>query len=83
LQNAHVERVIGTIRRDCLDHLIVMGEDHARRILEEYVRYYNEDRTHQALGAESPIPDEERGETGRLVSVPYLGGLHHGYRRAS
>ena len=52
-------------------------------ILEEFVRYYNEDRTHQALGAESPVLDDERGETGRLVSVPYLGGLHHGYRRAA
>jgi hypothetical protein len=67
-----------------LDHLIVMGEEHARRILEEYVRYYNEDRTHQTLGAQSPVPhDEERAEAGRLVSVPYLGGLHHGYRRAA
>ena len=84
LQNAHVERVIGTIRREYLDHLIVMGEDHARRILEEFVRYYNEDRTHQALGAQSPVPhDEEGAEAGPLVSVPYLGGLHHGYRRAA
>ena len=83
-QNAHVERVIGTIRRECLDHLIVMGEDHARRILEEFVHYYNEDRTHQALGPASPIQAENaQAGTKHLVSVPYLGGLHHGYRRAA
>lgn len=76
--------MIGTIRRECLDHLIVMGEDHARRILEEFVRYYNEDRTHQALGAVSPVAaGDERAGTKHLVSVPYLGGLHHGYRRAA
>jgi hypothetical protein len=72
------------IRRECLDHLIVMGEGHARAILDEYVRYYNEDRTHQALGAESPVPElVERAGTGPIESVPYLGGLHHGYRRAA
>jgi transposase InsO family protein len=59
-------------------------EDHARRILEEFVRYYNEDRTHQALGAQSPVQDEEdRTAAGKLTSIPYLGGLHHGYRRAA
>jgi transposase InsO family protein len=84
LQNAFAERVIGTIRRECLDHLIVMGEGHARGILDEYVRYYNEDRTHQALGAESPVPGfAERAGSGPIESIPYLGGLHHGYRRAA
>jgi transposase InsO family protein len=84
LQNAFAERVIGTIRGECLDHLIVMGEGHACAILDEYVRYYNGDRTHQALGAESPVPGfEVRAGTGPIESVPYLGGLHHGYRRAA
>lgn len=84
LQNAHVERVIGTIRRECLDHMIVFGEEHAREILGEYVAYYNEERTHQALGAESPVVREAaRAGRGPLTSVPYLGGLHHGYRRAA
>ncbi len=84
LQNAHVERVIGTIRRECLDHVIVLGEKHARGILAEYIAYYDEERTHQALGAESPVPRHEaHAGTGPIESVPYLGGLHHGYRRAA
>ena len=83
LQNAHVERVIGTIRRECLDHVIVFGEEHAREVLGEYVAYYNEERTHQALGAESPIVSEAPVGKGPIASIPYLGGLHHGYRRAA
>lgn len=83
LHNAHAERLIGTLRRECLDHLIILGEEHARSILHEYVSYYNEERTHQALGAASPENDEARSGTGAIASVPYLGGLHHGYRRAA
>jgi len=84
LQNAHAERVIGTIRRECLDHMIVMGASHAQAILDEFVRYYDEERTHQALGAESPIPgDPELAWTGPIHSFPHLGGLHHSYRRAA
>jgi putative transposase len=84
LQNAHAERVIGTIRRECLDHLIVLGEDHARRILDEFVRYYDEERAHQALGGDSPLSRaDERSSTGTLIAVPHLGGLHHSYRRAA
>jgi transposase InsO family protein len=84
LQNAHAERVIGTIRRECLDHVIVMAESHARGILDEYVRYYDEERTHQALGPESPVPGiEVHAGTGPIRSFPHLGGLHHSYRRAA
>jgi len=84
LQNAYVERLIGTLRRECLDHVIVLGENHARELLAEYVACYNADRTHQALGAESPVPgDEIRAGTEPIRSLPYLGGLHHGYRRAA
>jgi len=76
------ERVFGTLRRDCLDHLIVMGERHARAILAEYVRYYNEERTHQALGADSPMPREPGPAAGgRIVSFEHLSGLHHSYCR--
>jgi transposase InsO family protein len=82
LQNAYAERVIGTIRRECLDHVIVLGEDHARRILEEFVRYYDEERTHQALAGDAPLP-RERSSHGTVVAVPHLGGLHHSYRRAA
>ncbi len=84
LQNAFAERVIGTLRRECLDHVIVMGESHARGILEEYVEYYNGERTHQALDGDSPVPHEERSvEQGRVISFEHLGGLHHSYRRAA
>ncbi len=84
LQNAYAERVIGTLRRDCLAHVIVMGERHAREILGEYVGYYNAERTHQALGGESPVPrDESPVENGRVISYQHLGGLHHSYRRVA
>jgi transposase InsO family protein len=84
LQNAYAERVIGTIRRECLDHLIVFGEDHARRILGEFIRYYDEERTHQALGGDSPLSRaDDRSSTGAVVAVSHLGGLHHSYRRAA
>ena len=55
-QNPYVERLIGSIRRECLDHVIVLGEDHLRRILRGYVEYYNESRTHLGLGGECPVP---------------------------
>jgi transposase InsO family protein len=84
LMNAYAERVIGTIRRDCLDHMIVLGEGHARRLLEEYVRYYNGERVHQALDGEPPVAETVAQDSdGPVVGLPYLGGLHHGYRRAA
>ena len=83
-QNAYVERVIGSIRRECLDHMIVFGESHLRHILAEYVGYYNNVRTHQSLDGNSPTPrDVEPPENGRVVATPYLGGLHHRYSRAA
>lgn len=84
LQNAHAERVIGTIRRECLDHLIEFGEEHARGILGEFVGYYDEERMHQALGGDSPLPQEERpSATGTVDAFPHLGGLHHSHHRAA
>ena len=83
-QNPFCERVIGTIRRDCLDHVIVLGERHLLSILQRYVRYYNESRVHSALEGNSPVPRAvEPPEIGRVVAVPVLGGLHHRYRRAA
>ncbi len=83
-QNAYAERVIGSIRRECLDHMIILSEDHLRRVLAEYVRYYNESRTHMSLGGNSPIPRKvEPPAAGDVVAVPYLGGLHHRYTRAA
>ena len=83
-QNAHAERVIGTIRRECLDHMIILGERHAWHLLHEFAAYYNADRAHQALDGDAP--ESRRGSssgTGHLVAVPHLGGLHHSYRRAA
>ena len=83
-QNPYVERVIGSIRRECLDHMIILSEDHLRRVLAEYVRYYNESRTHMSLGGNSPIPRKvEPPSKGDVVAIPYLGGLHHRYTRAA
>jgi hypothetical protein len=65
-------------------HVIVLGEDHARHILDEFVRYYDEQRTHQALGGDSPLSRvEHRATAGTVISVPHLGGLHHSHSRAA
>lgn len=83
-QNSHCERVIGTIRRECTDHIIALNEKHLRRILNEYVEYYNESRTHLALDKNAPIPRKvEPNKNAGIVSIPYLGGLHHRYKRAA
>jgi len=79
LQDSHPERILGPILRECLDHGIVRGESHAQGILDKYVGYYNDERTHQTLGAESPVPsDPQRAGTGRIETVAYLGELQHG-----
>jgi transposase InsO family protein len=79
-QNGHAERLIGSIRRDCLDHVIVFGERHLRHLLQSYHGYYNETRTHLSLHKDTPVPREVRA-VGRVLSVPILGGLHHQYVR--
>jgi transposase InsO family protein len=79
-QNGQVERLIGSIRTECLDHVVVFGESHLRRILKEYAAYYNEVRTHLSLGKDAP--DFRRSQTaGSVVAIPILGGLHHQYLR--
>ena len=79
-QNGHVERLIGSIRRECLDHLVISGEAHLRRILKTYASYYNELRTHLTLDKEAP--NGRRSQTvGTIVAIPVLGGLHHQYVR--
>jgi len=81
-QRAYVERVIGSIRRDCLDHLIVFNERSLRRILRSYVDYYHRSRTHLSLGKDSPLPRAiQPPEVGRVVALPQVGGLHHRYER--
>lgn len=83
-QNGYVERLIGSIRRECLDHLIVLNESHLFRVLSEYFAYYHDARTHQSLEGSSPEPrDVEWPNQGRVVRSPVLGGLHHTYQRAA
>jgi putative transposase len=79
-QNPYVERVIGSIRRECLDHIIVFNERHLRRVLRAYVAYYQRSRTHLALGKDAPAARAVQ-PTGRIVVRPELGGLHHRYER--
>jgi transposase InsO family protein len=79
-QNAFAERLIGSIRRECVDHMVVLGEAHLRRMLNSYARYYNESRIHRSLSKDAPFPRAiER--LGVITSRPVLGGLHHQYCR--
>ena len=79
-QNGFAERLIGSIRRECLDHIIVLGEAHLRRILKSYADYYNSVRTHRSLHKDAPI-SRPIHQTGIIRSHPILGGLHHHYVR--
>jgi transposase InsO family protein len=79
-QNGHVERLIGSIRRECLDHVVVLGERHLRRLLANYAAYYNTARTHLALDKDAPL-NRPTQSVGRIASVTWLGGLHRQYVR--
>ena len=83
-QSPYVERLIGSIRRDCLDHVIVFNEAHLRRILTRYFAYYHDSRTHLSLERNAPIPRKtEPPSQGTVIAIPQLGGLHHRYTRAA
>jgi hypothetical protein len=74
--------VIGSIRRECLDHVIVLGEWHLRGLLTAYLSYYHRARTHLALAKDAPAPRRVQPPTeGRVVAFPEVGGLHHRYER--
>jgi hypothetical protein len=79
-QNGFAERLIGSIRRECVDHIVVLGEAHLLRVLMRYAAYYNAQRTHRSLGEDAPIHRAIQ-HVGRMASVPVLGGLHHHYCR--
>jgi transposase InsO family protein len=79
-QNPYVERLIGTIRRECLDRMLVFGEAHLRQILWSYAAYYNEVRTHLSLGKDAPLGRTVQ-RSGSIVAIPILSGLHHHYVR--
>jgi hypothetical protein len=78
--SARSERLISSIRRECLDHVVVVGERHLRHVLASYQKYYNEVRTHLSLQKDAPVRRDVR-RTGRVRSSPILGGLHHQYVR--
>ena len=85
-QNPFVERLIGTPRRELLDHVIPLSQGHLERLLREFIEdYYHIERPHQGLGGETPVPHKAPDMSGptRLVSTPVLGGLHHTYRRVA
>jgi putative transposase len=85
--NAICERLLGSIRRECLDHILILNEAHLRRVLNEYVAYFNRSRPHQ--GMNQRVPEEEDAASngyragGSVLPLPVLGGLHHNYRRAA
>jgi putative transposase len=81
-QRAYVERVIGSIRRECLDHVIVFHENSLRRTLNSYLDYYHRSRNHLSLGKDLPEPRSiQPPEMGSVVAVSQVGGLHHRYER--
>ena len=81
-QNAYAERVIGSIRRECLDHVIVLNEGHLRQILQSYCNYYHRSRTHLSLAKDCPKPRRvQHSGPGRVIAFPQVGGLHHRYER--
>ncbi len=82
--NATCERFLGSLRRECLDHLLILGEGQLRRVVREYVRYFNQLRPHQGIGQRLPAPAGPVSATrGNVWAIPILGGLHHHYRRVA
>ena len=80
-QNAYAERFIGSVRRECLDHVIVLSAAGLRRVLKGYIEYYLASRTHLALDKDTPVPRPVGPAVGRVVATPQVGGLHHRYDR--
>jgi putative transposase len=85
--NAICERLIGSLRRECLDHVLVLGEAHLRRVLRAYVAYFNQDQPHQGIRqwipGDAAAPPLQAGGVGKVRAFPVLGGLHHAYQRAA
>jgi transposase InsO family protein len=84
--NAIIERLMGSVRRECLDHILVLGEQQLYRVIREYVEYFNRARPHQGIGQK--IPDgapaaPDGGKKGKIIASPILNGLHHDYRLAA
>ncbi len=85
--NAICERLLGSVRRECLDHILIVSEAHLRRVLKEYMTYFNRSRPHQGINQRVPEREEPSGgvvrTNGTIVAFPVLGGLHHAYRRVA
>ena len=81
-QNPYVERLIGSMRRECVDHVMVLNERSLQRILRSYIDYYRHWRTHLALGKDPPVSRVvEPADPGEVIARPHVGGLHHSYHR--
>ena len=81
-QNPYVERLIGSMRRECVDHVIVLNERSLQRLLRSYVDYYHHWRTHLALGKDAPVSRAvESAAPGKVIARSHVGGLHHSYHR--
>ena len=81
-QNAYVERFIGSVGRECLDHVVVLTAAGLRRVLHEYISYYSRTRTHLGLNKDVPVPRPVASSAaGRVIAIPQVGGLHHRYER--
>jgi transposase InsO family protein len=81
--NAIAERLVRTLRHECLDHVIVVNERHLHRVLLEFMNYYNQERPHRSLAMQRPVPTRALARDGPIGSRPVLGGLHHVYARAA
>jgi transposase InsO family protein len=82
--NAICERFLGSVRRECLDHVVVLGERHLLEVLVEYCRYFNESRRHQGIGQRVPVGVQSAtNRNGAVIATAFLNGLHHEYRRAA
>ncbi len=79
--NAYAERWIRSVRQECLDHLLILGEAHLRRVLAAYVAHYNQARPHQGLGQQTPVPQDRPAQRGPVRRREVLGGLLHEYYR--
>jgi putative transposase len=80
--NAICERFLGSLRRECLDHILVLDDRHFHRVVTDYVRYHNNARPHQGIRQRTPVPAEHAAQ-GKIIALPVLAGLHHEYRRAA
>jgi len=81
-QNAYAERFIGSLRRECLDHIIILNESSLKRILKTYFQYYEHSRTHLSLEKDAPVSRAvQLAELGRVIELPQVGGLHYRYER--